>query len=259
MRFSGWTAIVTGGGYGIGRAIALALGKEGANVALAARSREKLEAVAATLRAMGTSPGVYALSVADEPAVEAMVRAERERTGRLDVLVNNSGIGGPTRSVRDITADEWREVLDVNLTGAFFCAKHAARVMIEQKRGVIVNIGSVAGRIAYPLRSPYAASKWGMIGLNHSLAAELGRHGIRVNAVLPGSTEGERMQRSIAGRAAAENISLAEAERWFLKDQPIPRMSKPEEIAAAVLFLASDDAATITGQTLNVDSGFRMQ
>jgi NAD(P)-dependent dehydrogenase (short-subunit alcohol dehydrogenase family) len=98
-----------------------------------------------------------------------------------------------------------------------------------------------------------------MIGLNHSLAAELGRHGIRVNAVLPGSTEGERMQRSIAGRAAAENISLAEAERWFLKDQPIPRMSKPEEIAAAVLFLASDDAATITGQTLNVDSGFRMQ
>ncbi len=259
MRFSGWTAIVTGGGYGIGRAIALALGKEGANVALAARSREKLEEVAAALRAMGTDPSVHVLSVADEPAVEAMVDAVHARTGRLDLLVNNSGIGGPTRLARDITAEEWREVLDTNLTGAFFCAKHAARIMMERKRGVIVNIGSVAGRIAYPLRTPYAASKWGMIGLNHALAAELGRHGIRVNAVLPGSTRGERMQRSIAGRAAAENLSLEEAERWFLKDQPIPRMSEPEEVAAAVLFLASDDAATITGQALNVDSGFRMQ
>jgi NAD(P)-dependent dehydrogenase (short-subunit alcohol dehydrogenase family) len=187
------------------------------------------------------------------------VREAVARTGRLDVLVNNSGIAGPTRLARDITAEEWRETLDTNLTGAFLFAKHAGAVMIEKRRGAIVNIGSVAGRIGYPLRTPYAASKWGMLGLSHSLAAELGPHGIRVNAVLPGTTEGERMQRVIAARAAAEGKTLEEAERWFTKDLPLQRMVTGDEVAAAVTFLASDAAAGITGQTVNVDAGYRMQ
>jgi NAD(P)-dependent dehydrogenase (short-subunit alcohol dehydrogenase family) len=259
VRFQGWTVIVTGGGYGIGRAIALDFGRGGANVMLAARSRDKLEAVAAELRALGTQPRVWEMSVADESAVAAMVREAHDRTGRLDVLVNNSGIAGPTRLARDITPEEWRETLEVNLTGAFLCAKHAAGFMIERRRGAIVNIASVAARIGYPLRTPYAASKWGLLGLNHSLAAELGPYGIRVNAVLPGPTEGDRMRRVIAARAQAEGKTAEETERWFTRDLPLGRMAKEDEVAAAVTFLASDAAAGITGQTINVDAGYRMQ
>ena len=258
MRFQDATVIVTGGGYGIGRAIALAFGREGANVVLAARSREKLEAVAGELRALGTRPIVAGLSVTDEDAVGAMVRDAHARTGRLDVLVNNAGIAGPTQPARDISAPEWRETLEVNLTGAFLCAKHAAAVMMAQRRGAIVNIASVAARIGYALRTPYAASKWGMLGLSHSLAAELGPHGIRVNAVLPGPTSGERMDRVVAARARAEGSSLEDAEQWYVRELPLRRMVTGDEVAAAVLYLASDDAGGITGQALNVDAGFRM-
>jgi len=259
VRFEGRTVIVTGGGYGIGRAIALAFGREGGNVMLAARSGAKLEAVANELRALGTRPGVWTLSVSDENAVASMVREAHERTGRIDVLVNNAGIAGPAGLARDLDPAGWRETIDTNLTGAFLCAKYASRVMIEQARGAIVNIASVAGRIGYALRTPYAASKWGMIGLSHSLAAELGKFGVRSNVVLPGATEGERIERVITDRAKAEGKSLDEVRAWYVKDLPIPRMVTGDEVAAAVTFLASDEAAGITGQALNVDSGYRMQ
>jgi NAD(P)-dependent dehydrogenase (short-subunit alcohol dehydrogenase family) len=259
MRFSDWTVIVTGGGAGIGRAIALAFGREGANVMVASRGKDKLDAVAAELRALGTKPMVATLSVTDEGAVSDAVRSAFERTGRLDVLVNNSGITGPAALARDISAQDFRDNLEVNLTGAFLFAKHASRVMIERRRGSIVNIASIAGRIGYALRTPYAASKWGMIGLSHSLAAELGPHGVRSNAVLPGPVRGERFDRVVAERAAAEGKSIEETERWYLKEMPLGRVVTPEEVATAVTFLASDDAASITGQALNVDGGFRMQ
>ncbi len=259
MRFKDWTVIVTGGGAGIGRAIALAFGREGAHVMVASRSKPNLEATAGELRALGTRPMVAVLSVTDEPAVEAAVRAAVGSTGRLDVLVNNAGITGPAALARDITAADFRENLDVNVTGAFLFAKHASRVMIERKRGSIVNIASIAGRIGYALRTPYAASKWAMIGLSHSLAAELGPHGVRVNAVLPGPVAGERFDRVVAERARAQGKSLEETERWYLKEMPLGRVVTPEEVASAVTYLASDDAAAITGQALNVDGGFRMQ
>jgi len=131
--------------------------------------------------------------------------------------------------------------------------------MIERGRGSIVNISSVAGRIGYPLRTPYAASKWGMIGLSHSLAAELGPHGIRVNAVLPGPIQGERIDQVIAARAEAECKTIEEARQWFVKDIPLKRMPTSEEVAEAVLFLASEAASAITGQAVNVCGGFRMQ
>src|SRR5262245_36684763 len=168
MRFRNWTVIVTGGGVGIGRAIALAFGREGANVMVASRNQANLASVAAELRALDTDPMVAVLSVADEAAVAAAVREAVARTGRLDVLVNNAGIGGPTAPGVEISAEAWRETLDVNLTGAFLFAKHASKVMIEARRGAIINISSIAGRIGYALRTPYAASKWGMLGLNAS-------------------------------------------------------------------------------------------
>src|SRR2546422_6508291 len=195
MRFRGQTIVVTGAGYGMGRAIARAFGREGANVVLAARSREKLTAVAEELRDQGTNPSVSVTDVTSEPAVRDMVAGALGRYGAIDVLVNNSGVAGPTRAVHNVTAEEWHETLAINLTGAFYCSKHVADAMLARKRGSIVNIASVAGRMAYPLRAPYAASKWGLIGFSHSLAAELAPHGIRVNAVLPGATAGERMER----------------------------------------------------------------
>jgi NAD(P)-dependent dehydrogenase (short-subunit alcohol dehydrogenase family) len=175
------------------------------------------------------------------------------------VLVNNAGVTGPTALARDVTAEEWRETLDVILTGAFYCAKHVAASMMERRRGAIVNVGSIASRIGYSLRSPYSASKWGMLGLSHSLAAELGPHGIRVNAVLPGPVQGERIERVVATRAAAEGKSLDEVRDWYVKDIPLRRMVTEDEVAAAVLYLASDAAAGITGQAVNVDGGARMQ
>ena len=175
------------------------------------------------------------------------------------MLINNAGIAGPTALARDVTGDDWQQTLAVNLSGAFYAAKHASAVMIAQQRGAIVNIGSVAGRIGFPFRTPYAASKWGMIGLSHSLAAELGPYGIRVNAVLPGAVEGPRFEDVIAHRARAFGVTVDGAKERVLRDTPLRRFIDEDEVADAVLFLASPAAAGITGQALNVCGGMRMQ
>jgi NAD(P)-dependent dehydrogenase (short-subunit alcohol dehydrogenase family) len=226
---------------------------------IAARSRDKLEAVAAELAALGTRPLAVPLDVRVEAEVERLVTRTVDSYGRLDVLVNNSGIAGPTALARDVSEADWRETLEVNLTGAFFCAKHASRIMIEARRGSIVNIVSTAGRIGFANRTPYAASKWGMLGLSHSLAAELGPHGVRVNAVLPGPVEGERFERVIANRARAAGSTFEAELRKALLDTPLRRLITADEVAQAVLFLASEAAAGITGQALNVCGGFRIQ
>jgi len=259
MRFQDRVIIVTGGGVGIGRAIALAFGREGAHCVLAARRRDKLEAVAAELRALDARPAVHETDVTDEASVAAMVGATRRDYGRIDVLVNNAGVMGPTAPARDVTAEDWRHTIAVNVTGAFLCAKHVSGPMIDLKQGAIVNISSIAGRIGYPLRSPYAASKWAMIGLSHSLAAELGPHGVRSNVVLPGPVEGERVRSVIALRAQAQGVPVEEAAKFFMANLPLGHMVTAEDVAEAVTFLASDAAKNVTGQALNVDSGFRMQ
>lgn len=255
----GRSAVVTGGGQGIGRAIALALGKAGANVALAGRTPETLERVAAELLALGVRAIAQPTDVGSEAQVQDLMARVLAEFGGLDVLVNNAGIAGPAALARDVSAADWQATIDTNLSGAFYCAKHASAAMIAAKRGVIVNISSVAGRIGYALRTPYAASKWGMIGLSHSLAAELGPHGIRVNAVLPGATEGERIHRVIAARAASEGKPEAEVRGWYTDDIPLGRMVTPEEVADTVLFLASDAASGITGQAFSVCGGYCMR
>jgi NAD(P)-dependent dehydrogenase (short-subunit alcohol dehydrogenase family) len=258
-RLSGQVAIVTGGGKGIGRAIALAFGREGADIALAARSKDRMDAVAAELVAMGRAPSVHVTDVSSEREVREMVGAVRRHHGKIDVLVNNAGIAGPTALAGDVRSEDWNETIGINLSGAFFCAKHVSSAMIERRSGCIVNISSIAGRIGYALRTPYAASKWGMIGLSHSLAAELGPYGIRVNAVLPGSTAGERLDRVIAARAAAEGKSIDEVRKWYVKDTPLERMVTEDEVAETVVFLASDAASGVTGQAMSVCGGFCMR
>lgn len=259
MEFANQAIIVTGAGYGIGREIALAFGRQGGNVVLAARSREKLEAVATELKAMKTKPLVITLDVSKEAEVAAMVKQVQGAYGRIDVLVNNSGIGGPTALARDVTGDQWRETIDINLSGSFYCAKYVSEVMIAAKRGNIVNISSVAGRIGFALRTPYAASKWGLIGLSHSLAAELGPHNIRVNAITPGPIEGERIKRQMRDRAKAEGKEFDSLMRGQVAGLPLGRMPTEAEVANAVIYLASNMSGGITGQVLGVDGGMRMQ
>jgi NAD(P)-dependent dehydrogenase (short-subunit alcohol dehydrogenase family) len=257
--FASKTVIVTGGGYGIGRQIALAFGKQQANVAVAARSRDKLQEVADELRAMGTDPVALTTDIGNENRVRDMVEAVMEKYGRIDVLVNNAAISGPSAQIPDIEADEWRAAVDINLNGTFYCCKHVSRVMRAVKSGNIITISSVAGRTAYPLRAPYAVTRWAVIGLSHTLAAELGPLGIRVNAVVPGPVAGGRSDRVFSAMAEAQCTSPEEVRRLFTKDIPIGRMPTEQEVANCVLFLASDLSQGIHGQTIQVDGGFRMQ
>jgi len=258
VRLSGRVALITGGGRGIGRAIALRFVSEGAAVMLAATKREPLEATAAEIRKAGGRAATAVVDVADEAAVKTVVAATLGELGRLDILVNNAGVGGPTLRVVDMERADWDRTLAVNVTGAFLCSKHAIPHMVARKSGRIVNITSIAGLMGYPLRSPYAVSKWGMIALTRTLAGELGEHGITVNAIAPGAVRGERVEGVIAARAAALGRPAADVEReLFVDPTALKRMVGPDDVAATAAFLASNDAANITGETISVSAGFR--
>lgn len=260
-RFANKVAIVTGGGYGIGEAIVRELAGEGAAVAIAARSKDKIEALAKELRDGGGKAEAVVTDVANEDNVRRMVDRTLEKFGQVDVLVNNAGIAGPTKLATEISSVEWHETIEVNLTGAFYCAKHAAASMIDRGRGgAIVNIASVAGRIGYAFRTPYAASKWGMIGLNHSLAAEMGKYGIRVNCVCPGAVQGERIDAVIKARAEAQGVPEEAALKQMTSGIPLGRMVTAKEVTRAVLYFADEnDSSGVTGQAFTVCGGFRMQ
>jgi NAD(P)-dependent dehydrogenase (short-subunit alcohol dehydrogenase family) len=254
----GKTVIVTGGGYGIGKQIALTFGRFGANVVVAARSQKKLEEVETELRAMNTDPLALKVDISSDSAVRNMVDQVVEKYQSIDVLVNNAAIAGPTAMVPDIETEEWQEAIDINLSGTFYCCKHVSRVMREAKSGNIITLSSVAGRTAYPLRAAYCVTRWGVIGLSHTLAAELGPHGIRVNAIVPGPVEGERSENVFRTRAKIDDISVDEVKRFFTKDIPIGRMPTEQEVANNAIFLASDLSSGIHGQVIQVDGGFRI-
>ena len=258
MRLSGQVALITGGGRGIGRAIALRFASEGAAVMLAATRRDTLEATAAEIRTAGGRAATALADVADEAAVKSVVAATLAQLGGLDILVNNAGVGGPTLRVVDMERADWDRTLAVNVTGAFLCSKHAVPHMVARRSGRIVNITSIAGLMGYPLRSPYAVSKWGLIALTRTLAGELGEWGITVNAIAPGAVKGERVEGVIKARAAALGRPAADVEReLFVDPTALKRMVGPDDVAATAAFLASDDAANITGETISVSAGFR--
>jgi NAD(P)-dependent dehydrogenase (short-subunit alcohol dehydrogenase family) len=259
MKLDGRVAIVTGGGRGLGRAIALRFAGEGAAVVVTGTGREHLDATAADIVAAGGRSLAVVADVAKESDVERMVEATHREFGHLNILVNNAGIAGPTASVAAASCEEWERTLAVNLTGAFLCAKHAIPHLVTQRNGRIINITSIAGRIGYAMRSAYAASKWGMIGLTRSLALELGEAGVTVNAIAPGAVRGERIGNVVRDRAASLGKTTDEIERdFYVAPTALKRMLDPEEIAGTALFFASDEASGITGETLGVTAGFRL-
>jgi NAD(P)-dependent dehydrogenase (short-subunit alcohol dehydrogenase family) len=239
--------LVTAGAGGIGRAIATAFAATGARVHVCDIDAAALDAIRSP--AIGTS----VCDMADRASVQRMVAEAADALGGLDVLVNNAGIAGPTASLAEMDPDAWEAVLRINLTGTFVATQAAIPHLKRAGAGSIVMMSSLAGRFGYPNRSPYATSKWGLIGLTKTLSRELGEFGIRVNAILPGAVDGPRIQQVFAGRAAASGRSVAQEQAAALANQSIKRFVDPADIAALAVFLASDAARLISGQLLPID------
>jgi NAD(P)-dependent dehydrogenase (short-subunit alcohol dehydrogenase family) len=255
---AGRVALVTGAGRGIGRAIAARLAAEGASVGLLGRSANALAATSAEIAEAGGRSVPVLADVRSEEQLESAVAELREAFGPADVLVANSGVAGPTGQLWQISKDEWGETLAVNLTGVFLSCRAAIPGMLERRRGSIVVIGSATGKRPMAGRTPYAASKMGLIGLVRTLALELGPHDVRVNLVSPGPTEGERLDEVIAGRVAADGGSSERIRERMLAGIPLGRMTRAADVAAAVAFLAGDASAAISGEDLNVSMGWVM-
>jgi NAD(P)-dependent dehydrogenase (short-subunit alcohol dehydrogenase family) len=246
-RFEGKSVVVSGGGRGIGEATARRFAAEGADVLVVARTQAEVDAVAASIGAEGGSASALAADVSDRESVSRVVESAQARWSRIDVLVNCAGIDHDCPFL-DFPAEEWERVLAVNLTGAFLIAQGVARVMAEAGGGTIVHISSIDAYGADGTQVAYNASKSGMLGLSRTMAMELARHNIRSNVVSPGYTA-TPLTRQYVGDEMYEYMTGDFARI------PQRRMATPEEIASGVLFLASDDAAAITGTELVVDGG----
>jgi NAD(P)-dependent dehydrogenase (short-subunit alcohol dehydrogenase family) len=242
--------LVTAGASGIGCEIARAFLAAGADVFVCDIDPKALAAVAVELPRLRT--GVC--DVSNRQDIERMMAECRATLGGLDVLVNNAGIAGPTAPVEAVDPDDWEMVLRVNLTGTFNVTRLAIPLLKQSRAGVIINLSSVAGRVGYPNRSPYCASKWGIVGFTKTLSIELGTYGIRANAILPGAVEGPRIDRVFEARAKATGKSIDEVRRDAKAAQSIKGLVDPRDIAALAVFLASDAAKSISGQMLPVDN-----
>lgn len=251
-------AVITGGGRGIGRAIAQVFAREGAHLVLAARDREALQETRALVAEYQRDVLIVPLDLRQEESVRALAERTLAHFGRVDILVNNSGIAGPTAPLWEISPEEWRETLDVDLTGPYLCCRAFLPGMIERRSGNILMIGSMTGKRPLFGRAPYAAAKLGLVGLTRTLAWELGSHAIRVNLISPGPVAGERIERVLRDLAGAQGISAEEARRLFLRDSPLNNMAPSSDIANAALYLASDLSGSTTGEDLNVSSGIVM-
>jgi NAD(P)-dependent dehydrogenase (short-subunit alcohol dehydrogenase family) len=258
MRLKDKVAIVTGGGVGIGKAISLAFAREGADIVLACPFLSELEPTAAEINSLGRKSLAVVTDVSDEEQVREMVAKTVGEFGKIDILVNSAGIEGRTANVVDVDLEDWNRVLAVNLTGPMLCSKEVLKIMVPHKSGSIINISSAAGKRGFVMRSPYCASKWGVIGLTQTVALEVGVHNIRVNCICPGPTEGERIERVLNARVEATGRPYQELRALMTGNNPLGRMVYPEEVAAAAVFLASAEAGGLTGQAINVSIGLIM-
>ncbi|MEO8098473.1 MAG: 3-oxoacyl-[acyl-carrier-protein] reductase [Acidobacteriota bacterium] len=240
------TAFITGASRGIGRACAIALAQAGNRVALAARDTGKLEEVAAEIRALGAEAHVVAIDMGSGDSIKEAIASTAKDFGKVDILVNNAGITRDGLALR-MKAEDWDAVLRVNLTGSFIACQQVLQGMMKERWGRIVNISSIVGESGNPGQANYVASKAGLIGLTKSLAQEIASRNITVNAVTPGFIDTDMTA-----------VLSEELKNTMLAHIPLKRFGKPEEIAAAVKFLASDEAGYITGQVLGVNGGMYM-
>jgi NAD(P)-dependent dehydrogenase (short-subunit alcohol dehydrogenase family) len=245
----GQRVVVTAGAGGIGLAIADTLAKFGARIVICDVSDEALAAAGAKVKL----EAAVKADVSSEDDVARLFDIAQKTLGGLDALINNAGIAGPTGGVDEITPQDWRRCIDICLTGQFLCANRAVPLLKAAGGGSIVSMSSAAGRHGYAFRTPYAAAKFGVIGFTQSLAKELGPHGIRVNAILPGIIEGPRIEGVIGARAKQVGVSHEEMKGRYLQNISLRRMTSPYDVAAMVAFLLSDAGYNISGQSLGVD------
>jgi len=242
--------LVTAGASGIGKEIARAFVASGATVCVCDIDTTALQTAAKEIPGML----IQVCDISRRQDIERMVPAAVAALGGLDVLVNNAGISGPTAPVEEMNPDAWEKVMQVDLTGTFNVTRMAIPHLKKSSAGAIINMSSVAGRFGYANRSPYCTAKWGLIGFTKTLSIELGAHGVRANAILPGAVGGARIEKVFEGRAQATHESLEEIRKEAMAVQSIKRLVDPKDIAALAVFLASDAAKSISGQMLPIDN-----
>lgn len=247
---NGLRVIVTAGAAGIGRAIAERFAAGGARVHICDIDRGALDA----FRKAQPKIGASLADIADPAQVDQFFKDAAASLGGLDVLVNNAGIAGPTGPVEEISIEDWRRTLAVNLESQFLCTRRAVPLLRQAGGGAIINLSSAAGRFGFARRTPYSASKWGVVGFTKSLAIELGPDNIRVNAILPGAVDGPRIRRVISAKADSLGVPYAEMEAKYVAQASLRRMVKAEDIAAMAVFLAGPGGVNVSGQALAVDA-----
>jgi 3-hydroxybutyrate dehydrogenase len=247
-------AVVTGGGRGIGEAVARALAAAGVRVIVAARARVEIERVAAALRAEGHDAAGVICDVTDPEAVERLREQAIARLGAVDILVNNAGIASSAPLKRQ-TLEEWRRIFAVNVEGTFLATRAFLPAMVERRSGRVVNIASVAGRTGAAYISAYTASKHAVIGFTRALAAEVAASGVTVNAVCPGYVATPMTEESVARIVERTGMAAEEARRRIVATNPQGRLIGPDEVGATVAFLCSEGARGIHGQAIGVDGG----
>lgn len=258
MKLENRKAIVTGAAKGMGAAISMTLAREGADLVMTARDMAALEEVANEIRSLGRKVHVVECDVINESQVRAMVKVALEAfDGRIDVLVNVAGVTGPIETpVQDIKVDDFNYVITANELGTFLPIKHVVPTMIAQRSGKVVNIGGTSGLRGYPMRTAYSASKWAVRGITRTVALELGKYNINVNAVCPGIVETPRMMKLCEGKAKVRGWTVEQVYEEYVQDMALKRVTTGQDVANAVLFMASEDSRQITGQHIAVDGGW---
>jgi NAD(P)-dependent dehydrogenase (short-subunit alcohol dehydrogenase family) len=254
ISVTGQRVLITAGAAGIGRAMTDVFRKAGARVHICDVAQSSID------ESLKAFPGVTAslADVSKRADVDRLFADVGKQLGGLDCLINNAGIAGPTGKVEDIAVEEWERCINIDLNGMFYCTRLAMPMLKKTGGGSIINLSSAAGRLGFPLRTPYAAAKWAVVGFSRSLSMEVGRDNIRVNAIQPGVVEGERMDRVIGAKAKALGISFEEQRKISLERVSMGKMVSPYDIANMALYLASDAGKHITGQALSVCAGVEM-
>ena len=258
MSHASQVAMVTGGGRNLGRCIALRLAQDGFDLALLGPDLDELQATSREITELGRRCHTSQADFLVPDRIAAAVQLARGELGQIDVLVNNAGIAGPTATIQNVGRTEWDATLAVNLTGAFLCCQAVVEEMIQRQCGKIINISSMAGKIGFALRAPYAASKWGLIGLSMTLAKELASANIQVNAICPGPVEGSRQDEVIRDRAARTGETEQAVRATILESMALGRMVPPDDIASMVAYLVSAAGNNITGQAIDVAAGYAL-